>query len=162
MFSRRSVSPSKELVAFAERQARKEQIHPAIERRSEPRQSIVRPVVAQPVNENLEAVGPPFALVTQDMSSRGFGLVSEEFIHHKWLRLKLTVAREKVDVVVRVLWCRAHGPFHLLGGEVVAKANARIATAGHGVPRSKTLSHLRHSWAASSCSGRRGDMSSDE
>lgn len=119
--SHRVEPPSKELLAFAQRRLRNECAYHGEERRQENRQSFVCSVVAQPLTDRFEPTGEAFSLVTQNITIKGFGLLSAKPVEHRWLRLNLAIAGEAVDVVVRVIWFHPHGPFYSLGCEVVAR-----------------------------------------
>ena len=92
-----------------------------VERRSERRCLMVVPVMAQPVDEQSNATGAPFSVVTRDISPKGIGLVHSEPIDQTLLALQMTLADEEVNVVADVQWCKAFGPFYYFGGKFVKK-----------------------------------------
>ena len=113
--------PPTELVSFVERQIRNAQAYEGVERRSERRCLMVVPVLAQPVDEESNAIGAPFALVSRDISPQGIGLVHSEPIDQTLLALQMSLANEEVNVVADVQWCKAFGPFYYFGGKFVKK-----------------------------------------
>jgi hypothetical protein len=116
------LKPPAELVSFVERQLRDNApLQRDVDRRQEERHLMLVPVLAQPVNEQYLALGKPFALVTRDISDSGIGLVHTERIAGDLLAIQMRLAEEEVDVVVRLLWSKAMGPFYYCGGEFVAK-----------------------------------------
>lgn len=119
-----TLKPAKELVSFVERQVRDGKQYVGKEHRGEDRHLMVVPVLAQPVDEQFNAVGGPFAVVTRDISRHGVGLVYSEPIDHPMLALQMSLAGEEVNVAMRVAWCKSTGPFYYIGGEFVAKLAA--------------------------------------
>lgn len=113
--------PPAELVSFVERQIRDAQLYDGVERRSERRHLMAVPVLVQPVDAQFNATGAPFAAVTRDISQTGVGLVHEEPIDPQLLALRMCLAGEEVKLVVEVLWCRAFGPYHYVGGKPISK-----------------------------------------
>ncbi len=113
--------PPAELVSFVERQVRNARTYAGVERRSDKRYMMAIPVLVQPVDEQSNAVGVPFAAVTRDISPRGIGLAHTEPIVHGLLALRMTLAGEEVNLVAEVQWCRALGPFYYVGAKFVSK-----------------------------------------
>jgi hypothetical protein len=113
--------PPAELVSFVERHIRDAQLYDGEERRSERRYLMVLPVRAQPVDEQCLPTGPPFAVVTRDVSPKGIGLVHSEPVQRTLLALQMFIADEEVSLVADVQWCEAFGPFYYLGGEFVKR-----------------------------------------
>jgi hypothetical protein len=114
-------APIPELVSFVKRQIRNAELRVGPERRSDRRHAIVAPVLAQPVDQDLNAVGDPFALVTRDISSKGIGLVHSKSIDQGLLTLQMRLADEDVKLVAEILWCKPLGPFYYAGGRFVSK-----------------------------------------
>lgn len=113
--------PPAELLSFAKRQARNWHRHTDVDRRTEKRHVLVAPVLAQPVDEAYRATGDRFALVSRDISSKGFGLVHSGPIDEKLLAIQTCIAGEDVTAVVEVLWCEPFGPFEYIGTRIVAR-----------------------------------------
>lgn len=113
--------PPTELVSFVERHIRDVGVYRGAERRSDRRCLMVVPVTAQPLDDQLSAVGRPFVAVTRDISPTGIGLVHSAPIDETLLALQMFLADEEVNLVVEVVWCRALGPFYYFGGDFVAK-----------------------------------------
>ncbi len=113
--------PPKELVSFVERQVRNARTYRGVERRSDRRYLMVVPVLVQPVDEQSNAMGAPFAVVTRDISPKGIGLVHSEPIDHRWVALQMSLAGEEVNVGAEVLWSKAFGPFYYIGADFIAK-----------------------------------------
>ena len=116
-----SLKPPRELIAFAERQIREAQRYPGLERRSERRNLMVLPVVAQVVDDDFQPINAPFSLVTRDISPTGIGLIHIDPFEEELLALQMAIAGEKVIVVVEVMWQRSIGPFYYSGAIFVEK-----------------------------------------
>ena len=112
---------SQQLVAFVVRLNRNAQHHVGPERRAEPREPVVLPVVAQPIDERRRPIGYPMALVTRDLSTWGIGLVHEQPMVYDRLALRLNVDGEEVLLIGDVRWRGPLGPFYSCGCHVVAK-----------------------------------------
>jgi hypothetical protein len=82
---------------------------------------MVVPVLAQPVDEEFNAIGDPFAIVTRDISSKGVGVVHLRPIAHRFLALQMRLGDEDVNLVAEISWCRPLGPFYYAGGSFVSK-----------------------------------------
>ncbi len=91
------------------------------ERRSEKRYLMAMPVLVQPVDEQSNAVGVPFAAMSRDISPKGVGLVHTEPIEHAMLALRMSLAGEDVKLITAVRWCRTVSPFYYVGAEFVSK-----------------------------------------
>jgi hypothetical protein len=131
-----AIKPPANLVSFVRRRLRDAHLQRDVDRREEERHPILVSVFAQPVDEQYRAIGEPFALVTRDISEKGIGLVHTEPITDNLLALHMSLAGEEVNVVVRLCWSKALGPFYYLGGEFVAKLTSlpqpeKDAPAGH-------------------------------
>ena len=116
------LKPPASLVSFVKRQIRDAHLQRDVDRREEERHLMLVSVLAQPVDEQYRAIGEPFALVTRDISEKGIGLVHTEPITDNLLAIQMSLAGEEVNVVIRLLWSKALGPFHYIGGEFVAKS----------------------------------------
>lgn len=114
--------PPAELVSFVEQQIRKARPYAGLERRSDKRSLMATPVWVQPVDEQSNAVGVPFAAMTRDISPKGIGLVHTEPIEHGMLALRMSLAGKEVDLVAAVLWCRALGPFYYAGVNFIGES----------------------------------------
>jgi len=115
------LQPSSLLVAFAKRQVRNAKLYAGPERRSEPRDLVVMPVVVQPVDEQLCPLGEPLAMVTRDLSPKGVGLIHEQRLPHDRIAIRLLVQADEVILVGAVRWRKPLGPFYLCGCEIVDK-----------------------------------------
>ena len=115
----RRAEPTPELVAFAKRQVVHAKIRRGIERRAEPREMIVIPVLVQEVNDDLAPIGEPIDVVTRDLTSRGAGLVHYAPISENKLVLQMCLDNELVNVVSRVAWRKPLGPFFGTGVEFI-------------------------------------------
>src|SRR5262245_59241878 len=100
-----AVAPSPELLRFAERQVRKAISEtPAVERRAEPREYTVKPVLVQRVDHALQPLGLPLAAVTRDISQQGVGLIFDSPTQHDRLAIAFPLAGEEVFLLIEVLW----------------------------------------------------------
>jgi hypothetical protein len=79
------------------------------------------PVIVQPVDEQFCPVGAPLAMVTRDISSKGFGLVHEQRLTCDRFAMRLIFLDEDAVLVGEVRWRRPVGPFYSCGCEVIAK-----------------------------------------
>jgi hypothetical protein len=113
--------PPAELVSFVERQIRNARTYAGVERRSDKRHLMAMPILVQPLDEQSNAVGVPFAAMTRDISPRAIGLVHTEPIEHELLGVRMSLAGEEVNLVAEVEWCRALGPFYYVGAKFVSK-----------------------------------------
>jgi hypothetical protein len=113
--------PPAELVSFVEQQIRSARPYTGLERRSDKRRLMAMPVLVQPVDEQSNAVGVPFAAMTRDISASGIGLIHTEPIERGRLALRLSFADKEVDLVATVVWCRSLGPFYYAGANFVSK-----------------------------------------
>ncbi|MFC1597119.1 PilZ domain-containing protein [Planctomycetota bacterium] len=111
--------PPAELVSFVERQIRSARLYTGVEHRSDKRRLMAMPVLVQPVDEQSNAVGVPFAAMTRDISPKGIGLVHTEPIEPGLLALRMSLEGKEVDLVAAVLWCRALGPFYYAGTNII-------------------------------------------
>lgn len=109
------------LVSFVHRQVRTANHHRGPEQRFEARESLVLPVLAQPVDEAFHPLGEPFTLVTRDISPSGIGLVHFRRVNHRLLAIQTHLADEEVNLVVEVVWQKAMGPFEYIGCRLVAR-----------------------------------------
>jgi hypothetical protein len=115
------LKPPADLVSFVKRRLRDAPLQRNVHHREEERHPMLVSVLAQPVDEEYRAIGEPFALVTRDISEKGIGLVHTEPITETLVAIQMSLAGEEVNVVVRLLWSQALGPFYYLGGKFVAK-----------------------------------------
>jgi hypothetical protein len=121
------LQPSKELLAFAERQVCQARIYEELgvysesDRRNEHRNLIVVPVSIQPLDERFESCGDPMVAVTRDISPTAIGLFHVEPIDTGLLVIRMRLCDEDVNVVARISWCDGYGPFYRSGGKFVAK-----------------------------------------
>jgi len=113
--------PTKELIAFAERQVRNAHRYTDFERRSEHRHFMVVPVLAVPVDEQHNPIGDPIAMVTRDVSPTGIGLIHCHSIPHGLTAFHMQIAGEEVNLIADILWSKPLGPFEYSGGQYVAK-----------------------------------------
>jgi hypothetical protein len=114
-----ATAPSPELLRFAERQVRMAASQtPALERRAEPRQYAVKPVVVQRVDRALQPLGLPLSAVTRDISEQGVGLIFESPTQHDWLAIAFEQDSEDVYLLIEVLWRKPMGPFEYAGGRI--------------------------------------------
>ena len=111
--------PSPALLAFARRQVTQQPTPSDLERRTEHRILLAMPVVVQGVDEHIEPVGEPQAMVVRDHSPRGLGLVHEQPFEHKRIVVELTYPEEGTILAAEVRWSKALGPFYHLGCEII-------------------------------------------
>jgi len=114
--------PPTELVSFVERHIRSARPYAGLERRSDKRCLMAIPVLAQPLDEESNAVGAPFAAMTRDISPKGIGLIHTAPIEHKLLAIRMSLGGKEVDLVAAILWCRTLGPYYYVGANFVSEA----------------------------------------
>ena len=116
--------PPCQLVSFVERQVRSLRQNAVMERRAVPRDLLVVPVTVLPINAKFQPIGEPFTAVTRDISPKGAGLVCIDPIIDEQLVLRIHLANEVVNVVFKLRWCEAMGPFYYAGVQFVTKLEA--------------------------------------
>lgn len=122
--------PSDEIVAFVEEVLDREtegllQIY-GQDKRSEQRYRIALPVVAVPIDANLQPVGASFVTVTRNISTRGIAVLSSKAMRARFMAVKLTLSNGKeLQAAIEILRCKPFGPFFEVGGKFVAKIYGR-------------------------------------
>jgi len=76
------------------------------------------------MDEQSDTIGTSFMAMTRDISPGGIGLVHTEPIDHGLLALQMSLAGEKVNLVAKVRWWRALGPYYYIGGEFVSRLDS--------------------------------------
>ena len=122
--SRELVMPRELLVQFIQKLT--EGVAPTftVDRRTEPRWTIVMPVAVMPVDIRLRPNGEQFVAITRDISSRGLALYHTAEVPAKSL-LAVELRNPQGDTlqaVLEVLRCRADGPAFEIGGQFVVKS----------------------------------------
>jgi hypothetical protein len=86
-------------------------------RRSEPREAVAIPVVIQPVNASLEAIGEPVSAVTRDISSGGIGIFYTQPMSPGWLKITLSTpeTHSHMTLLARIEHCTPCGGFYIIG-----------------------------------------------
>ena len=115
------LQPSPLLIDFVKRQVRNGPLYAGPERRDEQRVSVVMPIIVQPVNSQFHAIGKPLAMLTREISSRGFSLVGEERLNCNLIALQLKPSEGEAVLVGAILWTKPVGPFYSYGCEVTAR-----------------------------------------
>lgn len=94
-----------------------------IERRSEPRFSVVVPAVIRPVDEDLRPLGEAVCGVTHDISATGVGLILSQRIESQFVHLTLRALSGKTcQLVVEVRHQESQGIYYRLGGKIITGA----------------------------------------
>ena len=85
-----SLQPSPALVAFVRRQVSQSDFHTGVERRTEVRDLLVKPVLVYPADEMFSPVGPSQVMLIRDVSPRGLGLVHEDPLDCKRILVRIS------------------------------------------------------------------------
>jgi hypothetical protein len=103
-----------------ERLVREKTNHQGSERRRSRRLPIALPVAVTPLDEQLQATGPVFLAVTQNISASGVCLISDVRCPAKFLSLRLVNnSSDQIDAAVRVRRYRMVGPMHEYGVQFI-------------------------------------------
>jgi len=95
------------------------------ERRSEPRYKMTIPVLAQPVDDQLEPTGDVFRAVTRDISAHGIGMLSQDPTRADFLALQLQLpSGTDTALFIKVLRCQLLGFYYNIGGLFVTGRDA--------------------------------------
>ena len=111
----------RELVDFARRQVVNAMLYKGDERRREGRYPMMLPVRAVWVDDNDEAVGESFELITRDVSSTGIALLHTQPLDGERLAIQFSIADTLVNMVIEMIWDREMGTFHGAAGRFVVK-----------------------------------------
>jgi hypothetical protein len=111
-----SPSSAEQIAFFVESLAR-EYYADGPDRRSEPRYKMTIPLVAQPIDDQLQPTGPVFRAVTRDISAHGIGMLSQDPTRAEFLALQLQLPTStEIALFVRVLRCEPLGFYYDIGG----------------------------------------------
>jgi hypothetical protein len=95
---------------------------PFVEKRNYQRIPMVAHVPAMPLDENNEPVGPPFMVMTRNISTVGISLIHSEAIDAKRLAIELQASSGgRIQLAVEVLRCQKLGDFYEIGGKLICK-----------------------------------------
>ena len=111
-------------MAFVRRQVSQDKPIDGQDRRVEPRQLLMMPVIVQGVDDYIAPTGDPQAMVIRDYTHRGFCLVHEQKFPYTRIAVMLTYPEEGTILAAEVRWSKELGPFYQLGCEVVGKLKA--------------------------------------
>ena len=90
------------------------------ERRRCPRYPLAESVSAIPLDDHLQATGPPFDAVTRDISACGVSIISHTRCEGKYLSLLLVnSSSDYLEVVIRVARFRVVGPMYEYAGPFI-------------------------------------------
>ncbi len=97
-------------------------------RRSEPREPVAIPVLARPVDADLNSAGDPFHAVTRDISHGGVGLFHTRPIDCGWLELTFSSPHsgKEMTILATVEHCTPCGRYFILGCRFVRKRTTLI------------------------------------
>lgn len=113
------VSPP-ELIDFVKRVA--SELGPSHDRREHPRHHFTVAVEVQPLDDELNPSGEPFAAVTRDLSAVGIGLLHTRAVLVKFLQVTILAPGGLKRLTVEVLRCESIGRFYDIGGKFVLGA----------------------------------------
>jgi hypothetical protein len=123
-FNRETLAaPPKSLVDFIGKLLADEYEGP--QRRDSQRHAVVMPVAAMPVDDKFQPSGEPFAAITRDLSTAGLRLFSTRATNSEFLAVELTPpSGQTIQVVLKVLRCKAIGRFYEIAGQLIARTDA--------------------------------------
>jgi hypothetical protein len=86
-------------------------------RRATPREPVSIPVQAVMLDDDMQAVSPPFHMVTRDISSTGVGLFHTEMLERGLIQLEFSspVTEAVLKIVGRVEHCTPCGRYFIVG-----------------------------------------------
>jgi hypothetical protein len=86
-------------------------------RRADPRETVAIPIRVQPLNDQYQAAGEPFSVVTRDMSCSGIGFFHTQPVALGRIRicLKAPASHEEMNLLARVEHCTSCGDFFIVG-----------------------------------------------
>jgi hypothetical protein len=118
--------PPRSLVAFVTKLLAEEYEGP--QRRAFRRVPVVMPVVAMPLDDDFRPKGTTFAAIMRDLSTVGLCLFSTRAANSEFLAVEITPpSGRNMQVVLRVLRCRAIGRFYEIAGQLVARTGDGVA-----------------------------------
>jgi len=116
------VHPPEEIAEFVQRIVGRLTHYRGKERRGERRHRLAIPLLAVPLNEELQPVGDAFAAVSRDISSRGVALYYTCPVESPFLAVELTDHEgRKLQAAIEVLRCEPVDSFHEVAGKFVTK-----------------------------------------
>jgi hypothetical protein len=93
-----------------------------LERRAIRRHRLAMPVVAVPLDDDLQPVGDTFAAVTRDISARGLALYHSRPVESPYLAVELADHEgQKLEAAVELLRCDPVDSFYEIAGTFVTK-----------------------------------------
>ena len=115
--------PPKELVSLVKRLSldRDQAEYTGVERRSEPRRNLVRPVWVQPLSESHEAIEKGFSAVSRDISKSGLSFVHKQPVESSLLGVVVMGEATTLHVIAQVERCEPLGPFYDVGCSLVMR-----------------------------------------
>jgi hypothetical protein len=124
---------SQELIDFARRQLVNAVMYKGDERRRDQRYPMMLPVLVVPVDEDNQAIGEMFEVISRDVASNSIGLFHTEKISHHRVAIHMLLANTEVNLVIEVTWEGPQGPFRGFGGRYVDKIAKFPVTLPHPV-----------------------------
>ena len=116
------VHPPEEIAEFVQRIVGRLTHYRGKERRAERRHRVAIPLLAVPLNDDLEMSGEAFAAVTRDISSRGVALYHNQPIEAPYLAVELADHEgRKLEAAIEVLRCDQADLFYEIAGKFVTK-----------------------------------------
>ncbi len=116
------VHPPEEIAEFVQRLVSRLVHYRGKERRTARRHRVAIPVLAVPLDDDLQPAGDSFAAVTRDISSRGLALYHNRAVESPYLAVELADHEgQKLEAAVEVLRCEPVDSFYEIGGKFVTK-----------------------------------------
>ncbi len=119
------VHPPAEIAEFVQRLVSRLVHYRGKERRAIRRHRLAIPVLAVPLDDDLQPAGDSFAAVTRDISTRGLAIYHNRPLECHYLAVELTDHEgRKLEAAVEVLRCEPVESFFEIAGKFVTKVYA--------------------------------------
>ena len=95
------------------------------ERRASKRHSVSMPVAALAIDSQFRSLGEPFIGLCRNISAEGIALMHSHAVDTDFLALDFTApGGKRIQMVMRVLRCRAVGPYYEIAGPFLTDVDA--------------------------------------
>ena len=116
------VHPPEEIAEFVQRIVGRLTHYRGKERRAIRRHRLAIPLLAVPLDDDLQSAGESFAAVTRDISSRGLALYHSRPLESPYLAVELADPEgQKLQAALEVLRCEPVDSFYEIAGRFVTK-----------------------------------------
>jgi hypothetical protein len=116
------VHPPEDIAQFVQRLVGRLALYRGKERRTIRRHRVAIPVLAVPLDDDLQPAGDSFAAVTRDISTRGLALYHKRPVEAPYLAVELADHEgKKLEAALEVLRCEPVDSFYEIAGKFVTK-----------------------------------------